>query len=279
MGLPKIPIGDGVTWLVDTLNIYFAWFFDLVKNVIQFLVGNFTDLLLLLPPILFIAIVALIAWRLSGVKVAVGSIVGLALIDNMEMWEYAIVTIALVVVATLFALIISIPLGILTARYEWLNRLMTPVLDFMQTMPPFVYLVPAVMFFAIGDVPGLIATMVFAMPPAIRLTSLGIRQVPEELTEAAEAFGSTEMQKLFKVQLPLAMPTIMAGVNQCILLALSMVVIAAMVGVGGLGKMVLRGIERLDVGLGFEAGLSIVIIAMLLDRITQRIGGMSNKEG
>ncbi|MBO8136592.1 MAG: proline/glycine betaine ABC transporter permease [Desulfotomaculum sp.] len=273
MVLPKIPIGDTVAWLVDAADEYFGWLFDFITDVINFLVGNFTDLLIGMPPLIFIAIVALIGWRLAGIKVAIGSVLGLFLIWNMDMWKPAMETISLVVIATVISLIISIPLGIATARSDMVHRLVMPVLDFMQTMPPFVYLVPVVILFAIGNVPGLIATVVFAMPPAIRLTGLGIRQVPKDLVEAAEAFGATEGQKLVKVQLPLAMPTIMAGVNQCILLALSMVVIAAMVGVGGLGGMVLRGIQRLDVGMGFEAGLSIVIIAIILDRVTQKIGG------
>ncbi|WP_031516196.1 ABC transporter permease [Desulfofalx alkaliphila] len=272
MELPKLPIGAGAELLVDAAETYLGWLFDFITIVIKALVGNFADLLNMMSPLLFIVIVSAIAWRLAGNRVAIGSALGLLLILNMGMWKPAMDTIALVLIATLFALIISIPLGILTARYQMAHRVVMPILDFMQTMPPFVYLVPVVILFAIGEVPGLIATVVFAMPPAIRLTGLGIRQVPEDLIEAAEAFGATESQKLFKVQLPLAMPTIMAGVNQCILLALSMVVIAAMVGVGGLGGMVLRGIQRLDVGLAFEAGLSIVIIAIILDRITQKIG-------
>ncbi|MEG6615251.1 proline/glycine betaine ABC transporter permease [Peptococcaceae bacterium 1198_IL3148] len=271
--MPKIPIGGAVEWFVDFLDIYFGWLFDLITDVVEFMVGNFTDLLIFLHPFIFIALVALIAWRLAGNKIAIGSILGLLLIWNIGMWQPAMETIALVLIATFLSLLVSIPLGILTARKEWVHRIVMPVLDLMQTMPPFVYLVPVVILFRIGEVPGLIATVVFAMPPAIKLTGLGIRQVPKELVEAAEAFGSTERQKLFKVQLPLALPTIMTGVNQCILLALSMVVIAAMVGVGGLGGMVLRGIQRLDVGMGFEAGLSIVIIAIILDRITQNIAG------
>ncbi len=271
--MPKIPIGEAAEWLVDVANTYLGGLFALITTIIKFMIGSSTDLLLRLHPLLFVLIVILIAWRLAGSKVAIGSGLGLFLIWNMEMWKPAVETIALVLIATLLALIMSIPLGIWSARNDWVRRIIMPILDLMQTMPPFVYLVPVVILFSVGEVPGLIATVAFAMPPAIRLTDLGIRQVPKELIEAAEAFGSTERQKLFKVQLPLALPTIMTGVNQCILLALSMVVIAAMVGVGGLGGMVLRGIQRLDVGLGFEAGLSIVIIAIILDRITQSIAG------
>ncbi|MTI79815.1 MAG: ABC transporter permease subunit [Firmicutes bacterium] len=273
MELPKIPIGNAVELLVEAADKYLGWFFDIITTVITFMVSTTTDSILNLHPFIFIAILAVISWRLAGIRVAVGTALGMFLIWNIRMWEPAMETISLVVIATFVSLIISIPLGIMTARSDSVHRVVMPILDFMQTMPPFVYLVPAVILFAIGEVPGLIATVVFAMPPAIRLTGLGIRQVPEDLVEAAEAFGSTSTQKLIKVQLPLALPTIMAGINQCILLALSMVVIAAMVGVGGLGGMVLRGIQRLDVGMGFEAGLSIVIIAMILDRITQKIAG------
>jgi glycine betaine/proline transport system permease protein len=273
MEMPKIPIGGVVEWLVDAADHYLGWLFDLITTVIEFMVGNFNELLIFTHPIIFVLIVALIAWRLAGRKIAIGSALGMLLIWNIGMWKPAMETISLVLIATFFSLLMSIPLGILSARKEWIHRIIMPILDLMQTMPPFVYLVPVVILFRIGEVPGLIATVVFSMPPAIKLTGLGIRQVPKDLVEAAEAFGSTESQKLFKVQLPLAMPTIMAGVNQCILLALSMVVIAAMVGVGGLGGMVLRGIQRLDVGMGFEAGLSIVIIAIILDRITQNIAG------
>lgn len=272
MEFPKLPIGDAVEWLVMIADQYLGWLFDLITIVINFLIGNFTSLLMFIPPLVFIALVALITWRIAGTKTAIGSALGLLLILNIELWTAAMQTVSLVLVATLLALIISIPLGILTARSDLAHKIIMPILDFMQTMPAFVYLVPVVMLFSVtSEVPGLVATVVFAAPPAIRLTGLGIRQVPKELVEAAEAFGSTERQKLFKVQLPLALPTIMTGVNQCILLALSMVVIAAMVGVGGLGGMVLRGIQRLDVGVAFEAGLAIVIIAIVLDRITQSL--------
>jgi len=179
--------------------------------------------------------------------------------------------------ATVLSLVMGIPVGILTAWSDLADRIMRPILDFMQTMPPFVYLVPAVLLFNIGEVPALVATVIFAMPPVIRLTGLGIRQVPKDLLEAAQAFGATRLQMLGKVQLPLALPTIMAGVNQCIMLALSMVVIAAMIGAGGLGGEVLRGLQRLDVPRAFESGLAIVIVAIILDRITQKIGGRRKK--
>jgi glycine betaine/proline transport system permease protein len=181
-------------------------------------------------------------------------------------------TFTLVLISTLIAVAIGLPLGILAALSTRASRVVMPILDFMQTMPAFVYLIPAIPFFGLGAVSASVATVIFATPPTIRLTALGIRQVPKDLIEAADAFGSTRRQKLFKVQLPMAVPTIMAGVNQTIMLSLSMVVIAAMIGAGGLGGEVWRAIQRLEPGKGFEAGIAIVILAMILDRITQRIG-------
>jgi len=206
-----------------------------------------------------------------NIRLAALTALGLLLIWNLELWDLAMLTLALVLASTALALAISIPVGIAAAGSDALNAALRPLLDLMQTMPSFVYLIPAVIFFGLGSVPGTIATVVFAMPPALRLTNLGIRQVPTELIEVADAFGSTPRQKLFKVQLPVALPTIMAGVNQCIMLALSMTVIASMIGAGGLGYQVLVGIQRVDIGMGFEAGLAIVIIAIVLDRITQNL--------
>jgi glycine betaine/proline transport system permease protein len=196
----------------------------------------------------------------------------MVLIFGMGIWQETISTLALVIGSSLVALAIGIPVGIAMARNDAVEAIVRPILDFMQTMPPFVYLIPAAIFFGLGKVPGAIATLVFAMPPAVRLTNLGIRQVSREQVEAGQAFGCTSTQLLFKVQLPLAMPSIMAGVNQTIMLALSMVVIASMIGAGGLGNTVLTGIQRLDVGLGFEGGLGVVLLAILLDRITQSFG-------
>jgi len=207
----------------------------------------------------------------EGWHIYVGSALGLLLVWDLNLWDLSMETLALVIASTVLALLIGIPTGIMAARSDLVNRALKPVLDLMQTMPAFVYLIPAVIFFGLGNVPGMIATVVFAMPPVIRLTALGILQVPRDLIELAEAFGTTERQKLIKVQLPLAMPTIMAGVNQCIMMALSMVVIAAMIGARGLGYKVLEGIQRLDIGTGFEAGLAIVILAIILDRLTQSL--------
>ena len=270
---PKIPVGKAAEVLVDRIDTHLGWLLDGASDGLRFLVGGFEDLLLLIPAPILILLAGILVWLVTrrDIWLAGLTVVGLLLIWNLGLWNLAMLTLALVVVSTVLALAIAIPLGIAAAGSETLNALLKPVLDFMQTMPPFVYLIPAVIFFGLGSVPGIIATVVFAMPPALRLTNLGIRQVPRELIEVADAFGSTPRQKLFKVQLPVALPTIMAGMNQCIMLALSMTVIASMIGAGGLGYQVLVGIQRVDIGMGFEAGLAIVIIAIILDRITQNI--------
>lgn len=228
--------------------------------------------MLFLHPLILIAIIAFLAWRLAGWQIALFSIIGLLLTENIGLWVPFVETLALVLTAEILVMVVGLPLGIYSARSDKANAIIRPILDFMQTMPAFVYLIPAVMFFGLGLVPGVVATFVFALPPLIRLTNLGIRQVPKELVEAADAFGATNMQKLLKVQIPVAKPTIMAGVNQSIMLGLSMVVIAAMIGAGGVGTNVLRGIQRLQVGEGFEAGLAVVILAIILDRMTAGFG-------
>ncbi|MBC2602011.1 ABC-type proline/glycine betaine transport system permease subunit [Puniceicoccus vermicola] len=223
-------------------------------------------------PVATTVLMAMIAFLIAGGGMTVFTIVGCFLIISMNLWIPTIESLALVLCATFFALLIGVPAGIMGARSKIAAKIIRPVLDFMQTMPAFVYLIPAVIFFGLGKVPGSIATLVFAMPPAVRLTSLGIRQVPEEVVEAAQAFGSTGKQLLFKAQLPIAMPTILAGVNQTIMLSLSMVVIAGMIGAGGLGEVVLSGITQMKLGLGFEGGLAVVILAIYLDRVTQALG-------
>ena len=268
----RIPIGDwvesGVDWIQDNLT----GVLDGISDGLTFVIDGFEDGLLALPPVaLAVAIVALAAWRV-GWRFGIFAALSMTVIFGMHIWEETVSTLALVIGSSLLALIIGIPIGIAMARNDGIEMVIRPVLDFMQTMPPFVYLIPAAIFFGLGKVPGAIATLIFAMPPAVRLTNLGIRQVSEENVEAGLAFGCTPRQLLFKVQLPLAMPTIMAGVNQTIMLALSMVVIASMIGAGGLGNTVLTGIQRLDVGLGFEGGLGVVLLAILLDRITQSFG-------
>ncbi|MDT8358074.1 MAG: proline/glycine betaine ABC transporter permease [Methanomicrobiaceae archaeon] len=273
MFLPKIPLGEGIEILVDLIDDYLGWLLDGISVVLDFLVSGLYDLLLFIPEIVLIVALAALVWYLSRRDLGIAAVVaiGLILVWNLNLWDEAMETLALVIVSAFTALAIGIPLGILSARHDLIDSIMRPILDFMQTMPSFVYLIPAVIFFGLGNVPGMIATVIFAMPPSIRLTNLGIRQISKELIEVADAFGSTSQQKLVKVQLPVALPTIMAGVNQCIMLALSMTVIASMIGARGLGYLVLVGIQRVDIGGGFEAGLGIVIIAIVLDRISQNL--------
>lgn len=225
-----------------------------------------------------IAILAAIAFLAAGAGMAAFTAIGFLLIVSMGFWTATMESLALVLSATLFALVLGIPLGIYAARSVLVDKLSRPVLDFMQTMPAFVYLIPAVLFFGLGKVPGAMATLIFAMPPAVRLTSLGIRQVPKEVVEACLAFGATPGQLLRKAQLPIALPTIMAGTNQTIMLALSMVVIGGMIGAGGLGQEVLAGITQLKIGLGFESGIAVVILAIYLDRVTQSLGRTRKSE-
>lgn len=258
--------------LIDWLKINIDPVFELVKLINKFLVNSLESAFLFIPSIVMIIIITLIAYKLANKKVAIFSFIGLLFIDSMGLWTQTMETLALVLIATFISLIIGLPLGIWTARHEKANKAVRPILDFMQTMPAFVYLIPAVIFFGMGKVPGTIATVIFSMPPSVRLTNLGIRQVPTEVIEAATSFGSTPRQMLYKVQLPIALPTILAGINQTIMLSLSMVVIAAMIGAGGLGREVYNGITQMQVGAGFESGLAVVILAMVLDRITQSLG-------
>ena len=268
----RIPINDWVTKIVEYLERELAPVFDGFSSLILFMVDSLKDGMLFLPPLILIIIITAITWYMAGWRNSIIAFLGLLLSENIGLWEAFVETLALVLSAEILVVVIGLPLGILAARNDRFNAILRPILDFMQTMPAFVYLIPAVMFFGLGLVPGVVATFVFALPPLIRLTNLGIRQVPVELVEAADAFGATEMQKLMKVQIPVARPTILAGINQSIMLGLSMVVIAAMIGAGGLGEDVLRGIQRLQVGQGFEAGLVVVILAIILDRITAGFG-------
>lgn len=268
----RIPIRDWISNGVDYLVSEFGAAFDAFSALVYFLVDNLKDGMLFLHPLVLILIIAAITWSMAGWRVALFAAFGLLLSENIGLWSAFVETLSLVLTAELLVMVVGLPLGVLAARKDGFHSFIRPILDFMQTMPAFVYLIPAVMFFGLGLVPGVVATFVFALPPLIRLTNLGIRQVPGELVEAADAFGATGSQKLFKVQIPVAMPTIMAGVNQSIMLGLSMVVIAAMIGAGGLGEDVLRGIQRLEVGQGFEAGLVVVIMAIILDRITAGFG-------
>lgn len=270
---PKIPIAewtsDFTNWLTDT----FAVLFSLIKDYFGTMMDVTSDLLIKVPPIIIVIIVALIFFFITGKRIglAIFSIVGLWLIYNQDYWSHLIDTFTLVLIASVLSVIIGVPIGILMSKSKIAEAIITPILDFMQTMPAFVYLIPAVAFFGIGMVPGVFASLIFATPPTVRFTNLGIRQVSEELVEASEAFGSTGSQKLFKVELPMAKATIMAGINQTVMLALSMVVTASMIGAPGLGREVLSSLQRADVGTGFVAGIGIVILAIIIDRITQNV--------
>lgn len=270
----RIPIGKSIEYVIELITEHFSFatkaFADVTETGIRFLV----DGMMFFPPWVLILFFTILAWYLSRSKsIALFSILGLALIWNMGLWAPTISTIALVLISTLLAMIIGLPLGILSALNTKAYKIIMPILDVMQTMPAFVYLIPAIPFFGLGPVGAIFSTVIFSMPPSIRLTCLGIKQVPVELVEAADSFGSTRSQKLFKLQLPMATPTIMAGINQTIMLALSMVVIAAMIGAKGLGGEVWKAIQRLEPAKGFEAGIAIVIVAIILDRIMQKVGG------
>ncbi|QXE03358.1 proline/glycine betaine ABC transporter permease [Terribacillus sp. DMT04] len=269
----SLPVADWVSEFVDLLTDTFAFLFDPIKEGL----GNFMDMVTqgldAIPPVIFILVIAILAFFMTGKKfgLAIFSIVGLLFIWNQELWSELMDTFTLVLTASILCVIIGIPIGILMSKSKIAEAIITPILDFMQTMPAFVYLIPAVAFFSIGVVPGIFASLIFATPPTVRFTNLGIRQVSDELVEAADAFGSTGPQKLFKVELPMAKYTIMAGINQTVMLALSMVVIASMIGAPGLGREVLSSLQRAQVGPGFVAGLSIVVLAIIIDRFTQNV--------
>ena len=264
-----IPLDDWVSQFVEWLVDNYRQFFQAIKWPIEQTLNGFDLGLNALPPILVIVAIALVAWRFSGVLLAIFSIITMVLIGLLGLWEDSMTTLAMVLSAVIFCAIAGIPLGIIAGRNDRFEAWLRPALDAMQTTPAFVYLVPIVMLFSVGNVAGVLATIIFAIPPIIRLTSLGIRQVHPELVEAAQAFGATNWQVLRRVQVPLAMPTILAGLNQTIMMALSMVVIAALIGAGGLGSPVILGLNTLDIGRAVIGGLSIVLMAIVLDRITQ----------
>ncbi len=279
-----IHLGESIEKGINALESNFSSLWSAMDTAISWTVENLNDILLNIPFVILLILVTLIAYYAKtgnkflttegfkkGIGLALFVILGFLLIYGMDYWEEAIQTTTLVIVSTIIALIIGIPVGILTARNNTAGAIVKPILDFMQTMPAFVYLIPAIFFFSVGNTPGVIATVIFSLPPAVRLTSLGIKNVQRDVIEAGRAFGATERQILYKIQLPLAMPTILAGVNQVILLALSMVVIASMVGARGLGSVVYQSIQQNDISKGFESGLGIVILAIVLDRITQSI--------
>jgi len=267
-----VPIREWVSSAVNAVRDSLAPLFDGFAAGVEAAIGAMLTVLQLVPAPGVILAFAALATGLAGWRVGLFALAGLALVHNVGLWQPFVQTLSLVLAAQALILVVGVPLGVLAARSDAVERVLRPVLDFMQTMPAFVYLIPAVMFFGIGVVPGVVATFVFAIPPLVRLVSLGIRQVPADLIEAAEAFGSTSWQRLVKVEVPVARPSIMAGVNQSIMLNLSMVVIAGMIGARGLGAEVLRGIQRLNVGQGFEAGLAVVVLAIVLDRVTASVG-------
>lgn len=267
-----IPLDSWVTSGIDWVVSHFRPLFQGIRLPVDYILSAFQQFLTGMPAPVAIVLFALIAWQMSGLGMGIATLISLVAIGAIGAWSQAMVTLALVLTALLFCIVIGLPLGIWLARSERAAKIIRPLLDAMQTTPAFVYLVPIVMLFGIGNVPGVVVTIIFALPPIVRLTILGIKQVPADLIEASESFGASPRQMLFKVQLPLAMPTIMAGVNQTLMLALSMVVIASMIAVGGLGQMVLRGIGRLDMGLATVGGVGIVILAIILDRLTQSLG-------
>ena len=271
----EIWVSDGLRWLVDN----YRPFFQAMKWPVDQVLRNFDWALGSVPPTLMLTIFALAAWQLAGIRLMLGVVASLLFVGFLGIWPQTMTTLAVVFTAVVLCLIIGLPLGIWAARSDRFYGFARPILDGMQTIPAFVYLVPIVMLFGIGNVPGVIVTVIFALPPVIRLTNLGIRQVPNDVVEAMLAFGASDRQLLWKAQLPLAMPSIMAGVNQTLMMSLSMVVIASMIAVGGLGQMVLRGIGRLDMGIATVGGLGIVMLAIVLDRLTQSMAESSRDRG
>lgn len=268
----RIPLGTWAEDIIEFITDTFGFLFDFVATVVS---GAFdiVDAVLATPPFWAVIIVlAVLAFAARGWKFALGTVVGLGIIVGVDQWENAMDTLALVLVASVIAILIAVPLGIAAAKNRTTSNFLRPVLDFTQTMPAFVYLIPALILFGIGVVPGVVATIIFAVAPGVRLTELGIRGVDTEVVEAGQAFGASPWRILRQIQLPLALPSIMAGINQVIMLSLSMVVIAGMVGAGGLGQIVVGALNRIDVALGFEAGLSVVILAIFLDRLTASLG-------
>lgn len=278
--IPRINIGGFFNAIVDWIQDYLPGLLGFLKTILKNLDSSLASALNAVPALVMVLILAAIGFLLRGWQFALFTLIGMTIIVGMRfhgesMWSLAMDTLALVIIAGVVAMIFAVPLGVLAARSEAASKVIRPVLDFMQTLPAFVYLIPAIFFFSAGTTAGIIATIIFAMPPGVRLTELGIRQVDSEMVEAGHAFGTKPFNILTRIQIPLAMPTIMAGVNQVIMLSLSMVVIGSMVGAGGLGVPVLEGISRLNVGVGFEGGVAVVILAIYLDRLTAALGDRS----
>ncbi|MDX1711667.1 MAG: proline/glycine betaine ABC transporter permease [Rhodovibrionaceae bacterium] len=269
----QIPLDDWVEFAIkDWLVPNFREVFQAIQWPVNQVLNGLDAALQATPMLVFLVIATLIAWWVVGRGVAIFTFISLIFLDLIKVWPETMTTLAMIVTAVLFCALVGVPIGIAAARSDRVATVIRPILDVMQTIPPFVYLVPIVMLFGVGMVPGIIATIIFALPPIIRLTNLGIRQVQEELVEAGFAFGSTPRQVLWEIQVPLALRTIMAGLNQTLMLALSMAVIAALIGAGGLGLIVFTGLGRLDVGAATEGGIGIVLLAIILDRITQALG-------
>jgi len=275
----EIPIGQWVEFLVDWIRDNLKWLTRAISDVVGFLAEGLSDLLISPSPWVMIVVLALIAWLVRSWKFAVGTIVMFVIILGVGQWETSMQTLALVVLAAAVTVAVAVPLGIWAARNDTVSQVLKPVLDFMQTMPSLVYLIPAMVFFGLGFVPGVVATVIFSLPPGVRLTELGIRGVDSETVEAGHAFGARPGQILTGIQLPLAMPTIMAGVNQVIMLALSMSVIAGMAGAPGLGKEVVSALQTINIAQGVEAGLGVVFIAVFLDRVTAALSNPRDNRG
>jgi glycine betaine/proline transport system permease protein len=267
-------IGEALRWVVDE----YRPFFQSVKWPIDHVLAAFAWAFNAVPPTPMILLLGLIAWQIAGWRLAAGLAGALSVIGLIGAWSEAMTTLSIVFASLLVCVAAGVPLGIAAARSDRFLAVLRPILDTMQTIPSFVYLVPVVMLFGIGNVPGVIVTIIFAIPPVIRLTNLGIRQVPADVVEALLSFGATRRQLLYKAEIPLALPTIMAGINQTLMMSLSMVVIASMIAVGGLGQMVLRGMGRLDMGTATVGGIGIVLLAIILDRLTQALGRPPERE-
>ncbi|MCA2015013.1 choline ABC transporter permease subunit [Vibrio tritonius] len=272
----KIPLGSWMETLVDWLTIHASGLFDAISISLETAIMFLVDIFKVMPPALPIVLTAALAWWLHRkVSLVIFVVAALLLILNLGYWQEMLETFVMVFSATVICILVGVPLGIMAAHRPWLYTVMRPILDLMQTVPTFVYLIPTLVLFGLGVVPGLISTIIFAIAAPIRLTYLGVNRVPEELVEAGKAFGASKMKLLFKVELPAAMPSIMTGVSQCIMLSLSMVVVAALVGADGLGKPVVRALNTVNISQGFEAGLAIVLVAIILDRLCK---APNNKE-
>ena len=278
--LAQLPVADWVENLTEWMTNTFSGLFTFFQTTGQSLMDGITNFFMFIPPLIFIALITLAAFFISNKKWGLTgfTLVGLLFIYNQGLWSDLMSTLTLVLISSLVSIVIGIPLGILMAKSDTAQKIITPILDFMQTMPGFVYLIPAVAFFGIGMVPGVFASVIFSLPPTVRFTNLGIRQVPKELVEATDSFGGTGTQKLFKLELPLAKSTILAGVNQTTMLSLSMVVIASMIGAPGLGRGVLSALQRAQVGNGFVNGVALVILAIIIDRFTQYANKPNSKK-